>query len=44
MSTKDKRLLHDTDTLLMQKAITAHEHIYMYKYNRIQDSKLYNTK
>ena len=27
------------DTLLMQKAITDHEHIY--KYNRIQDSKLH---
>ena len=33
---------HDTyDTLLMQKAITAHEHIYKYKYNHIQDSKLH---
>ena len=29
------------DTLLMQKAIRAHEHIYKYKYNHIQDSKLH---
>ena len=29
------------DTLLMQKAITAHEHIYKYKYSHIQDSKLH---
>ena len=29
------------DTLLMQKAITVHEHIYKYKYIRIQDSKLH---
>ena len=29
------------DTLLMQNAITAHEHIYKYKYNHIQDSKLH---
>ena len=27
--------------LLMQKAITAHEHIYKYKYNHMQDSKLH---
>ena len=25
----------------MQKAIRAHEHIYKYKYNHIQDSKLH---
>ena len=29
------------DTLLMQKAITGHKHIYEHKYNHKQDSKLH---
>ena len=36
--------LNDTDTLLIHKAIMAHEHINKYKYNTIQDSEIHKTQ
>ena len=32
------------DTLLMNKAILAHEDINKYKYNKIQDSEIHKTQ